>query len=77
VKDGNKGYFRRIWKYNPHLVVKYAAKAIDYYKKVFEVEELYQTTVLEDKSKIVHVVITIRTSKVMIVDEFSQMCDDM
>jgi uncharacterized glyoxalase superfamily protein PhnB len=45
-------------------------------KKVFEVEELYQTTVPEDKSKIVHIVITIRTSKVMIVDEFSQMCDD-
>jgi uncharacterized glyoxalase superfamily protein PhnB len=60
----------------PHLVVKDAAKAIEFYKKVFGAKELYRNTVPEDESKIVHSVITIRASKLMIVDEFPEMCDD-
>ncbi len=59
----------------PHLVVKDAAKAIEFYKKVFGAKELYRNTVPEDESKIVHSVITIRASKLMIVDEFPEMCD--
>jgi uncharacterized glyoxalase superfamily protein PhnB len=60
----------------PHLVVKDAAKAIDFYKKVFEAEELYRRTIPGDNSKIIHSALTIRTSKIMVVDEFPEMCGE-
>jgi uncharacterized glyoxalase superfamily protein PhnB len=60
----------------PHLVVKDAAKAIEFYKKVFGVEEAYRSTIPGDESKIIHSVLTIRASKIMIVDEFPEMCGE-
>jgi PhnB protein len=72
VKSIPEGYENII----PHVVVKDAAKAIDFYKKVFGAKELYRNTVPGDESKIIHSVITIRTSKIMVVDEFPQMYDN-
>ena len=60
----------------PHLVVKDAAKAIDFYKKAFGAEEAYRSTIPGDESKVIHSVLTIRTSKIMIVDEFPEMCGE-
>ena len=61
----------------PHLVVKDAAKAIEFYKKVFGAKELYRNTVPEDESKIVHSVITIRVPEVIIVDKFPHKIGDV
>ena len=60
----------------PHLVVKDAAKTIDFYKKVFGAKEEYRRTVPGEENKIIHSVLTIRKSKIMVVDEFPEMCDD-
>lgn len=57
----------------PHLVVKDAAKAIEFYKKVFSAKEEYHSTIPGDESRIMHSVLTIRTSKIMVVDEFPEM----
>ena len=59
----------------PHLVVKDAAKAIEFYKKVFGAKEEYRGTIQGDESRIMHSVLTIRASKIMVVDEFPEMCD--
>ncbi len=52
------------------------SNAINFYKKVFGAEELYHTNVPGDDSKIIHSVITIRNSKIILVDEFPEMCKD-
>ena len=72
VKSIPEGYENVI----PHLVVKGASNAINFYKKVFGADELYRATIPGDDSKIIHSVITIRNSKLMIVDEFPEMCKD-
>lgn len=59
----------------PHLVVKGAAKAIEFYKKVFGAKEEYRSTIPGDESRIMHSVLTIRASKIMVVDEFTEMRD--
>ena len=72
IKSIPEGYENVI----PHLVVKGASDAINFYKKVFGAEELYRVTIPGDDSKIIHSVITIRNSKIMLVDEFPEMCKD-
>lgn len=57
----------------PHLVVKDAAKAIEFYKKVFGAKEEHRSTIPGDESRIMHSVLTIRSSKIMVVDEFPEM----
>lgn len=60
----------------PHLVVKDAAKAIDFYRKVFGAKEEYRSTIPGEENKIIHSVLTIRKSKIMVVDEFPEMWDN-
>lgn len=62
----------------PHIVVKDAAGAIEFYKKVFGATE-DNRRVMPDKDgneKVFHAVISIGTSKLMLVDEFPEMCGD-
>lgn len=71
-----KGYDRII----PHIIVKDSAAAIEFYKKVFGTVEEYRHSLPEDKNKgnkekIVHAVINIGRSKIMLADEFPEMCD--
>jgi uncharacterized glyoxalase superfamily protein PhnB len=56
----------------PHLVVKDASKAIDFYKKAFGAEELERHPGPDGKS-IMHATIKIGDSRVMLNDEFPDM----
>lgn len=64
----------------PHLFIKdSAAAAIEFYKKVFGATEYYRKTLPQESKgagKIVHAVIDVRGSKLMMADEFPEMCDE-
>ena len=71
------GYDRII----PHIFVPDSAAAIDFYTKVFGAVEEYRHSIPGDKSKgnkekIVHAVINIGKSKIMLADEFPEMCNE-
>ncbi len=52
----------------PHLIVRDAGRAIDYYRKVFAAEELYRLT--EPSGKIGHAELRIGSSLFMLADEY-------
>ena len=56
----------------PHLVVKGASKAIDFYKKAFSAEEIRRMPGPDGKS-IMHAELKIGNSRLMLVDEFPEM----
>jgi uncharacterized glyoxalase superfamily protein PhnB len=56
----------------PHLVVKGASKAIDFYKKAFGAEEIRRMPGPDGKS-IMHAELKIGNSHLMLVDEFPEM----
>jgi PhnB protein len=56
----------------PHLVVKGASKAIDFYKKAFGAEEIRRMHGPDGKS-IMHAELKIGNSRLMLVDEFPEM----
>jgi len=56
----------------PHLVVKGASKAIEFYKKAFGAQEIGRLTAADGKS-IMHANLKIGDSHVFLVDEFPQM----
>jgi PhnB protein len=65
----------------PHIFVKDSAAAIEFYTKVFDAVEEYRHSIPGDKNKgnkekIVHAVINIGKSKIMLADEFPEMCDE-
>jgi len=64
----------------PHIFIKdSAAAAIEFYKKVFDATEEYRMTLPEgdkDAGKIVHAVLNIGGSKLMMADEFQEMCGE-
>jgi len=71
------GYDRII----PHIFVPDSAAAIKFYTKVFGAVEEYRHSIPGDKSKgnkekIVHAVINIGKSKIMLADEFPEMCNE-
>jgi PhnB protein len=60
----------------PHLMVKNAVNAIEFYKKVFGATEEYRFTMPDDNTKIIHAVIRIgKNSRIMLADELPGMCD--
>ena len=62
----------------PHIFVKNSVSTIEFYKKVFGAVEEYRHTI-PDKTgneKTIHAVIRIGTSKLMLADEFPEMCSD-
>jgi PhnB protein len=56
----------------PHLVVKGASKAIDFYEKAFSAEEIRRMPGPDGKS-IMHAELKIGNSRLMLVDEFPEM----
>jgi PhnB protein len=56
----------------PHLVVKGASKAIEFYKKAFGAEELRRVSGPDGKS-LIHADLKIGDSHVFLVDEFPEM----
>ena len=56
----------------PHLVVKGASKAIDFYKKAFAAEEIRRMPGPDGKS-LIHAELKIGNSRLMLVDEFPEM----
>src|SRR4030095_15647448 len=56
----------------PHLVVKNASKAIEFYKKAFDAEEIGRLAAPDGKS-ILHADLKIGDSHVFLVDEFPEM----
>lgn len=54
----------------PYLITKNARGAIDYYKKVFDAQELF---VMEHEGKVGHGEIRIGDSQIMLADEFPNM----
>ena len=56
----------------PHLVVKGASKAIDFYKKAFGAEEIRRMPGPDGKS-IMHAELKVGNSRLMLVDEFPEM----
>jgi uncharacterized glyoxalase superfamily protein PhnB len=56
----------------PHLVVKGASHAIDFYKKAFAAEEIKRMPGPDGKS-IIHAELKIGNSRLMLVDEFPEM----
>ena len=56
----------------PHLVVKGASKAIDFYKRAFGAEEIRRMPGPDGKS-IMHAELKIGNSRLMLVDEFPEM----
>jgi len=56
----------------PHLVVKEASKAIDFYKKAFGAEEIRRMSG-PDSESIMHAELKIGNSRLMLVDEFPEM----
>jgi PhnB protein len=62
----------------PHLMVKNAVNAIEFYKRVFGATEEYRFTMPDDNTKIIHAVLRIgnnNNSRIMLADEFPGMCD--
>lgn len=59
----------------PHLIVKNAADAIEFYKKAFGAEEEYRHTLPDGKS-ILHAVIKIGNRNLMIADDLADMCGE-
>jgi PhnB protein len=59
----------------PHLMVKRAVDAIEFYKKVFGATEEYRFAMPGDNEKIIHSELRIRNSRIMLADEFPGMCD--
>ena len=60
----------------PHLIVKNAVNAIEFYKRVFGATEEYRFTMPDDNTKIIHAVLRIGdNSRIMLADEFPGMCD--
>src|SRR5919198_1820419 len=60
----------------PHLMVKNAVNAIEFYKRVFGAAEEYRFTMPDDNTKIIHAVLRIgNNSRIMLADEFPGMCD--
>jgi len=57
----------------PHLCVKGAAQAIDFYKQAFGAEEIFRMP--SPDGRILHAEIRIGDSIVMLADEFSEMCE--
>jgi len=57
----------------PHIVIKGAAQAIDFYKKAFGAEELFRMPGPDGQS-IMHAEIKIGNGIVMICEEFPEMC---
>lgn len=55
----------------PHIMVKGAADAIEFYKRAFGAEEMMRMPMPGDPSKLMHAAIRIGDSIVMIADEFS------
>lgn len=58
----------------PHLCVKNAAKAIEFYKEAFGAQEIYRMPTPD--GKLLHAEIQIGDSRVMIADEFPEMCTE-
>jgi len=56
----------------PHLVVKGASRAIDFYKKAFAAEEIRRMP-SPDGNSIMHAELKIGNSRLMLVDEFPEM----
>jgi uncharacterized glyoxalase superfamily protein PhnB len=56
----------------PHLVVKGASRAIDFYKKAFAAEEIKRMPGPDGKS-LIHAELKIGNSRLMLVDEFPEM----
>lgn len=56
----------------PHLVVRGAAKAIEFYKAAFGAEELFSMP--GPGGAVMHAEMTIGNSRIMICDEFPEMC---
>lgn len=54
----------------PHLVIRGAAKAIEFYKKAFGAQEMGVMPMPNDPSKVMHAQIKIGGSMVMLADEF-------
>jgi PhnB protein len=64
----------------PHIFVKSSVDAIEFYKKVFGGIEESRYTIPADKDrgigeKVIHAVLTIGSSKLLLADEFPEMCD--
>ena len=64
----------------PHIFVKSSVDAIEFYKKVFGAIEESRYTIPADKDrrrgeKVIHAVISIGNSKLLLADEFPEMCD--
>jgi len=57
----------------PHLCVKGAAQAIDFYKQAFGAEEIFRMP--SPDGRIMHAEIKIGDSIVMLADEFPEMCE--
>lgn len=57
----------------PHLIVKNAGEAIEFYKKAFGAEEQYRHTLPDGKS-IMHAALKINNSVLMIVDDLPDLC---
>lgn len=55
----------------PHLVIKECGKAIDFYKKAFDAQEIYRS--LMPDGRIMHAMIQVGNSFVMMADEFPDM----
>jgi len=54
----------------PHLIIKDAAKAIDFYKKAFGAEELVRMPTPD--GRLMHACLQIGTSRIMLCDEFPE-----
>src|SRR5215813_12494688 len=54
----------------PHLIVKNAPKAIEFYKKAFGAEEMYRS--LAPDGKVMHACIKIGDSPIFLADEFPE-----
>lgn len=56
----------------PHLVIRNAAQAIEFYKKAFGAEELYRSPGPDGK-KLMHAALNIGNSRIFLCDEFPEM----
>ncbi len=66
IPDGYEGII-------PHIIVKNAIEAIEFYKNAFGAEEVYRYTLPDGKS-IMHAVLKIGNSMLMLVDDLPDMC---
>ena len=65
----------------PHIFVRSSVDAIEFYKKVFGAIEESRYTIPAAKDggrgeKVIHAVLTIGNSKLLLADEFPEMCDE-